>query len=288
VKYSFLALILTVMQPLPTLPRQTVNEQAKQTHANAKVPNHRQNSPEPSASIIVMNNCANENDDTNATRNAATNLHPDSQKQSEPWSRSDKLILAYDILTGVLVFLALGTGIAVAWQAVKTAEATQAMRAGIALQEANFQQWIDVNKWRAASGKDDIEVAFDLVNSTDWPLTPLRTYIRIGNSESLRRHDVVLGPKQPYTIDNLFVAVVPEWKAEYISGRSPMLPALILITYRNCLKKEAQQELTGTIHFATLGSGPIFKLIDLPNLRVGEWYKKAREISQEPNSATTR
>jgi len=127
VKYFFLALILTIVQPLLPLPRQTVNKQAEKTSAKSQISNKGQNPPDPAPSIVVVNNCSNEDASTNAAKNETPNLHPDSQKQPEPWSRSDKLILTYDILTGLLVFIALCTGIAVAFQARETARATKAM-----------------------------------------------------------------------------------------------------------------------------------------------------------------
>jgi len=46
------------------------------------------------------------------------------QPLSESWSRSEKLTFAYDILTGLLVCIALGTGLAIIWQACETRRAT--------------------------------------------------------------------------------------------------------------------------------------------------------------------
>ena len=121
-KYLALTVLLIVMQPLPPLPRQTVDKQAENTTAKSQVSNKRQKSADPSPSIVVVNNCPNEDASTNAANNEAANLHQDPQKKPESWSRSEILTLIYVILTGILVVIAIGTGLAVAWQAVKTAE----------------------------------------------------------------------------------------------------------------------------------------------------------------------
>jgi hypothetical protein len=180
VKYFFLALILTVIQPLPPLPRQAVNKQAEKTTAKAQVSNNRQNPSDPSPSIVVVNNCSNEHSNADASKNEASSLHPNSQKQPEPWSRSEKLTLAYDILTGLLVVIALGTGIAVAFQAVKTAEATQAMRDSTAIQQAQLVQWVELPEWEggkeisldeADEPEHFLMLTFPIVNPTNYPMT---------------------------------------------------------------------------------------------------------------------
>jgi len=94
VKYFLLALILTIAQPLPPLPRQSVNKQAEKTATKSQVSNNRQNSTDPSPSMVVINNCANEDASANAPNNEASNLHQKTQKQPTPWSRSEKLTLA--------------------------------------------------------------------------------------------------------------------------------------------------------------------------------------------------
>src|ERR1700733_2998848 len=179
-------------------------------------------------------------------------------------------------LTVIVAVLAL---FVIAWQSWETRKAAQATRDGINLQEANFQQWVDVRNWQVTPSKqDEFEMAFDVVNSTDWPLTALHTYIRIGHLESFRRHDVLLAPKEAYTIKGLYVAVSAELHMQYISS-SAMLPALIVVTYKNCLQRIATQERTGLIHFSATGVG--FQLEDLPNMRVGRWYKLAKKVKQE-------
>lgn len=174
-----------------------------------------------------------------------------------------------------LVLITAATGIVIALQAIEMKRTTKAMRDGIALQEANFQQWIDVKNWTAIpSSKTEFEIGFDLVNSTGWPLTPLSTYIKVGAAESLRRHDVLMAPAQAYTVNRLYVPTTPEHYMQYVSSAPAKLPILILVTYRTCLRKITTQELTGIINFSATGTD--FQLLDLPNLRVGEWYVKQK------------
>jgi hypothetical protein len=274
VKYSLLALIVAVAQPLPPLPRQAVNKQAENTTAKSQVSNKGQNPSDPSPSIVVVNNCPNEDASTNAANNEASNLHQDAPKQPTPWSRSDELTLAYDILTGILVVIALGTGLAVAWQAIKTAQATQAMQAGIALQEANFQQWIEMKNWTARLCGDHVfDVGFDLVNASNWPLRLVTTYITIGNEGSLREHNIMLTPKQVYTVSGLSMPFVDEWYDSYLRTNGAMQPVRGTVTYINCLRKSVPQKFSGLLMCGN-PSGAVatevrFQPFNLDNVRIG-------------------
>jgi hypothetical protein len=140
----------------------------------------------------VFNDCDDEDSRANASHDKASNLHPDGQEQPKPWSRTDKLTLAYDILTGFLVVIALGTAIAIGWQAMKTAQATEAMRQSTAIQRAELVQWVDIEEWSGAEdiwltddAKDkplihSVTFAFYIANPTNYPMNLRRADWHIG------------------------------------------------------------------------------------------------------------
>jgi hypothetical protein len=274
VKYFFLALILTIVQPLPPLPRQTVDKQAENTTAKSQVSDQRQNPADPSSSIIAINNCKNEDTRANAANNEAPNLHPDAQKQPEPWSRSEILTLVYDILTGILVVIALGTGLAVAWQAVKTAEATRSMRDSIRVQEAGLKQWVDIGEWKAiadafvdyavSSQREVIRrpstistsIRFKIFNNTPRPLsvTSVKTKLQVAGREDwqefISSETHLVAPNGDYP-SFVRITLAGDEVDRYILDNL-MISIIIEVSYIDSLTQKCQQSFT---NLATCGCG---------------------------------
>jgi hypothetical protein len=142
---SFALVLLAVFaQPLPLLPRQTVNKQAQKATPKTQIHNDSQPPSNPLPSAVVFNDCPNQYERPEAAQSQVDKHYPESTKKSEPWSRNDKLTAIYDGLTALLVFIALGTGLAVAWQAKETAKATQAMRTQVSMQVESLRPRLTV------------------------------------------------------------------------------------------------------------------------------------------------
>jgi hypothetical protein len=143
----------------------------------------------------------------------------------------------------------------------------KALLDAVDLQEANFQQWVDVVDWTAQlSGDHKFGVGFNLLNSSDWPLKILTTHVRIGHTDSLRRHEISITPKQSCSVSNIEMLITDDWYNQYLV-RGATLPVYVKITYLNCLRKTDAQEFTGLIICSPTEIR--FQLIDLPNIRAG-------------------
>jgi hypothetical protein len=87
----------------------------------------------------------------------------------------------------LLVIVGAITGYFIYWQAKKTAEATDAMRDSIRLQEIGMQQWVSLINWQcsrvslegleADKKRFQAHIMVDLVNQSNFPLTLASSYI---------------------------------------------------------------------------------------------------------------
>jgi hypothetical protein len=183
-----------------------------------------------------------------------------------------------------LVAVGVATLLAVWKQAKETAKATEAMRDGIALQEAAFQQWVEITNWTASKSGDHVfDVGFDLVNSSNWPLTVVTTHITIGTTGSLRDHNIMLTPKQPYTVGGLSMPFVDEWyRKSYLGAGGAMQPVRGAVTYTNCLHRTVRQEFSGLIICSP--TGVRFQPSNLTNIRFkGDGGATEGDNAKNPN-----
>jgi hypothetical protein len=103
-----------------------------------------------------------------------------------------------------LVIIGLFTLIIVAYQANKTAKATEAMRVSVHLQEIGRRQWVNLEKWECWFGEkqqDLLIVTFRIVNPTDVPLRLDGVLVNVeGDTGSDRGKGVasLLAPQNPY------------------------------------------------------------------------------------------
>jgi len=121
-KYFALVLLVVFAQPLPPFPRQAINKQAEQSDhkpAAAKQSKGAANQSPPASG----EDC---DTYTHNTYNFTAAAQPESKKQPESWSTSDTLAAIYDVLTGLLVFVAAGTGCVIWKQTIETRKAAEA------------------------------------------------------------------------------------------------------------------------------------------------------------------
>ena len=109
-------------------------------------------------------------------------------------------------------------------------------------------------------------IRVDLLNSSDWPLTIATTHVRVGQTDSLRRHEISITPKQSCSVSNIEAIITDDWYNQFLT-RGAMLPVYVKIIYVNCLRKTDTQEFTGLIVCSP--TEVTFQLIDLPNIRPG-------------------
>jgi hypothetical protein len=152
-------------------------------------------------------------EDTKATSNTDANGHAGSSDQkSDRWSRADKLTLAYDILTGILVL----AGIAGVSYGVRTLRAIEKQGR---LMEVPYRQWIELAGWNAKKvpwdakprrnlehdpAMERLRITVNVVNPTSYPITIKEGSIRFGQPHRVVYHfgeNTFLVTKPPYTID---------------------------------------------------------------------------------------
>jgi hypothetical protein len=120
-----LAVFLFVTQPLPPLPRQAPDEQANHTHKEPTEANKRKQATDPADwARVGMGGETN----TYNTYNFASDTHPESAKQADPWTKGYTLAAIYDVLTALLVVVAAGTGWVIWKQTIETRKAAEAAK----------------------------------------------------------------------------------------------------------------------------------------------------------------
>jgi hypothetical protein len=159
---------------------------------------------------------------------------PDSQNkqasgqtdQAKPDTNPPKYYKAINPPEWWLVGIAFFTGCGVFWQSWETRKSANAARDSIRLQGSGIQQWVEIRNWRVAvtepateNSGAQVEIRFDIVNGSDFPLTINDAEIVFYNHTLFGSgENVFLAPKNPYLVTVLFPICIPESR-QYESGR---------------------------------------------------------------------
>jgi len=112
-----------------------------------------------------------------------------------------------------LVFVGIITFVAIWYQAQQTKEAAVATRIAaeaaqksIKLQELQLIQWLVFQNWTGKitprqHAENDLNIEFDLVNKTNFPLTLMQVTTRIGAGRSDHYSPHLMAPNVPFTVD---------------------------------------------------------------------------------------
>lgn len=123
--YLGLVLLVLITHPLSPLPRQAINKQAENSSRKPAAANQGNNAANAPTPARTGTGC---DANTYNTYNFAAEAHPEAAKQPDSWSRTDKLTAVYDGLTGLLVFVAAGTGFVIWKQTQATTRAANISR----------------------------------------------------------------------------------------------------------------------------------------------------------------
>jgi hypothetical protein len=170
----------------------------------------------------------------------------------------------------LLVIVGAATGGLIWYQARKTAEATEAMRDSIRLQEIGMQQWVAVVNWRAEAGEVGSEepeagirhfrarIKADLINQTNFPLTLTQsgiTFSKMGKNDGSWTHFPIrdgffLTPHIPHLIE-VSVEITGE---QYIAFHSNGFGTAVngQFTHTGALGKTVTQTLKGFLVLTAL------------------------------------
>jgi len=116
----FLALLLSVAQTAPPVPRQAIENHTQKAGAKDHVAKDGQQPAAPLPLDVPVKVPAGEDSTAKSAANQAQNTNPNAKKD-ESWSRADELSLAYDILTGLLVIIG-GSGVCFALRTLRAIE----------------------------------------------------------------------------------------------------------------------------------------------------------------------
>jgi hypothetical protein len=183
--------------------------------------------------------------------------------ESLPKTEKDTWDRVYICLTGALVAIAGLTLVAIWYQAVKTREATDAIKkqtdaveSGITIQRTAMQQWVDIGNWNGdwelKNSFPKLSITFDLINPTSFPLT--MTVISVTPGEPMNTSkEIPLNPRETYTHHFSF-QLTEHHSARWDNG-SIWLDFLVFVTFQDAFKDQ---------QFKRFGKSCIF------NLSVGE------------------
>src|ERR1700678_1425432 len=137
--YFGLALLVLVVQPLPPLPRQPINEKAEKANQEHAIANQSKGTADQPTPARTRAGC---DANTYNTYNFATDPNAEPTNQSERWSRTDRLTAFYDGLTGLLVLVAAGTGWVIWKQTIETRKAADAALKNADAMIASERAWL--------------------------------------------------------------------------------------------------------------------------------------------------
>jgi hypothetical protein len=116
----FFAVFLTILQTAPPAPRQTIKDHGEKAETKTQISKDSQKPAAPLPSETAINAPTKEDSATKSANNKAQD-RDQAAKKYEPWTRADKLSLAYDILTGLLVIIG-GFGVCFAIRTLRAIE----------------------------------------------------------------------------------------------------------------------------------------------------------------------
>jgi hypothetical protein len=97
------------------------------------------------------------------------------------------------------------------WETRRAAEATkisaQATEDSVRLQEVQLTQWVTFQEWKLPRGLitqlelEEMQVSFEVLNPTNYPLTLVAVTLRIGTATQTSLAGHMLAPHVPYTIE---------------------------------------------------------------------------------------
>ncbi len=129
-------------------------------------------------------------------------------------------------LTALLVLATAGTLVAIFYQAMKTADATEATEKSVRLQEVGLLQWVAIEKWECdcpspfpTATNVPLKITFDVVNPTNMPLTLQSVGIeKRGGVEGFDiPANILLEPKKTHSIP-LPIILTGDKIASYLRG----------------------------------------------------------------------
>jgi hypothetical protein len=144
---------------------------------------------------------------------------------------------------------------------------TETTQRSVLLQETAMQQWVIIqnwttqySKWLPKDGIRNLDVNFDTVNPTPWPLTILIIKMRIEKAEKafLESRNIFLAPKEAYTSKFINVPLDEDQQKKY-SNAGIELVVFGCVSYEGFGAKP--RIFSGVLHCSTTGA--TFEMKDL-------------------------
>jgi hypothetical protein len=148
------------------------------------------------------------------------------------------------------------------------------------LQEVAMRQWVDTANWSTnyrvdpASSYHELEINFDIVNPTGWPLTLLLTKFRTRKErEKHEIHRILLAPRAPYAVRFCTISLDKQQQGRYAKEGITLL-AFGCIVYRDCFEKIREQIFSGSLR--CVAGGVTFTLEWIPDNPYAQGQQKWR------------
>lgn len=187
-----------------------------------------------------------------------------------------------------LFILSIPTLIVLGWQAKETRRAAEAARDSIRLQEAQFDQAVNLTNWRTNEPKENrLEIRVDLVNPTAFHMTLNDSYIRFRRFVDQDRkcteygtgNNVFLPPNLPFTVNIGIALGATEQGAQSLS-----FSVTARFSHRHRVtKREIVQELEGRLDCAKWQVDKKWHAVFTPLVHMNPIQEPQRPGRQDPN-----